>query len=130
VPSAALGAPVSSLAFSPAEDRLLVGSGNRLGLLQLGADDTSLLEVSPSVLLDDGCSERSVDALQGWCGSDSGASALRWSSGADVIAFRSALGARNLADVSEDAAGWLVPFTPDPDCDEACLSGSSARFQP
>ncbi|HWO08054.1 MAG TPA: hypothetical protein VNN80_01200, partial [Polyangiaceae bacterium] len=130
VASAELGSVASTLAFSPDERGLLVGAGNRLWLLALDGEPR-LVELSASALLDDACGERSVDAPESWCGSDSGSTSVRWSSGSDVVLFRSTLGTLTFVDVSAAGDGRVgEPITPDADCDEACLSGTTARFQP
>jgi hypothetical protein len=131
IPGAALGGTASTLGFSPDDDRLLIGAGNRLALLDLQASGGSLAELSASALLDEGCSERPTDGLEQWCGSDSGLSVVRWAPASDVVAFRSTLGTLTVIDVSQSREGRLGPaVTPDADCEEACVSSTSARFQP
>ena len=126
----ALGAPATTLSFSPDESRLLIGAGNRLQMLELGGD-AALLELGSSVLLDDVCSERAVDGSDQWCGSDSGLSVLRWAPSSDAVAFRSVLGTLAVIDVSAAGDGRIGrALAPDVDCDEACASSTNARFQP
>lgn len=131
VPSAAVEGPVSTLSFSPDERHLVIGGGNRLQMLELDGADAGLLELGSTALIDDGCGERASDGLEQWCGSDSGLSALRWSPSSDALAFRSVLGTLAVIDTSASGAGRIGPaLAPDAECDEACSSSTSARFQP
>jgi WD40 repeat protein len=126
-----LGTRPGALAFSPDEAFLLVGAGNSVALLDLGRGQSVPLILSSSAAIDDDCNERFVDGASGWCGREPRSSELAWSSGSDLVAFRSSLGSLFLVDVSLAAAGIVGdPITPDGGCSEACLSSQSARFQP
>lgn len=131
VPSAVLGAAASTLSFSPDEGHLIIGAGNRLQMLELESPEASLLELGTSALLDDACSERAIDGIEQWCGSDSSLSVLRWAPGSDAVALRSVLGTLVVIDTSgANDARIGRALAPDADCDEACVSSTSARFQP
>lgn len=129
LPTSVLGTRPGALAFSPAEDLLLIGAGNSVSLLNL--DQGSLLVLSASAAINDGCSERFVDGRGQWCGGEAESRDLSWSSGSDVVAFRSSLGTLQLVDVSRALDGSVAaPISPDSACSEACGSNESARFQP
>jgi hypothetical protein len=129
LPTSLLGTRPGALAFSPDEDSLLIGAGNAVSLLNL--DRESLLVLSSSAAINDNCSERFVDGRGQWCGGESTSRDLSWSSGSDVVAFRSSLGTLQLVDVSRAADGSVAaPISPDSACSEACGSNESARFQP
>jgi hypothetical protein len=128
LPSSVLGTRASALAFSPDETCLLIGAGNSLSLIDLDKGLGSWRELSTSALSNDTCSERFVDGRGQWCGSEAAAPDPFWSSGSDLVAFRSSLGTLQIVDVTPAGQGRAI--SPDPDCSEACRSGESARFQP
>jgi WD40 repeat protein len=129
LPSSAFASAPGALAFAPDERRLLIGAANALYLLDLEQGPESLRELSASALGDDSCSERFVDGRQQWCGSQPELN-VTWSRGSDVLAFRSTLGTLQLLDLSQLQPAELPrPLSPD-SCSEACLSSSTARFQP
>jgi hypothetical protein len=131
LPTTALGTRPGALAFSPDETSLLIGAGNSLSLLDLERAQGSLVSLSPSAVINDGCSERFADGADTWCGSTPQLSELAWSSGSDLVAFRSALGTLSVMDVSLVRQGVVgTPLSPDGGCSEACRSSQTARFQP
>ncbi|HKO95051.1 MAG TPA: hypothetical protein VJU61_28045, partial [Polyangiaceae bacterium] len=131
LPTSLFGIRPGALAFSPDETFLLIGAGNSLRLLNLEQGPNSLRDLSSSALFGDVCSERFVDGSQQWCGSPATSPELSWSSGSDLVAYRSALGTLNLLDVSLALDDYIgTPLSPDRVCSEACASSQSARFQP
>jgi hypothetical protein len=87
--------------------------------------------LSASTLLEEGCSEDLLAGYGAWCGSASSAPNVSWSSGSDLIAFRSVLGTLQVIDVSRARDGVFgAPESPDRSCSEACASAGNARFQP
>jgi WD40 repeat protein len=131
LPTTALGTRPGALVFSPDERSLLIGAGNSLNLLDLERAQGSLVSLSSSAVINDACSERFADAADTWCGSSPRVSELAWSSGSDLVAFRSALGTLSVIDVSLVRLGILgTPLSPDGACSEACRSSQTARFQP
>jgi hypothetical protein len=131
VPAARIGTRPGALAYSPDEAFLLVGAGNAVALLDLEGDRSSPLVLSNSANISDDCSERFVAGATGWCGREPRAAELAWSSGSDLVSFRSSLGTLLVADVSLASSGVIGDLLePDGDCFEACRSSESARFQP
>jgi hypothetical protein len=131
LPATALGTRPGALAFSPDETSLLIGAGNSLSLLDLQRAQGSLVSLSLSAVVNDGCSERFADGADTWCGNPPQLSELAWSIGSDLVAFRSALGTLSVMDVSLVRQGLLgTPLSPDTTCSEACRSSQTARFQP
>ncbi len=131
LPASLLGTKPGALAFSPDEGFLLIGAGNVVSLLNLDQGPASLLVLSASAAINDSCSERFVEGRGQWCGGEAEARDLSWSSGSDVVAFRSSLGTLQLVDVSRAREGSVsAPISPDGACSEACGSNDSARFQP
>jgi hypothetical protein len=131
LPVTALGIRPGALAFSPDEAFLLVGAGNSVAAFDLERGQSAPLMLSSSAIINDDCGERFVDGANQWCGSEPRASELAWSSGSDLVAFRSSLGTLELVDVSLASSGRIGDaFTPDDVCSEACRSAESARFQP
>lgn len=87
--------------------------------------------LSASALLDDACNEDQLAGFDAWCGSASAAPNVSWSSGSDLVAFRSTLGTLQVVEVSRARDGIVTqPQAPDSSCSEACSSASNARFQP
>jgi hypothetical protein len=131
LPTTTLGTTPGALAFAPDETALLIGAGNSLNLLDLERAQGSLVSLSLSAVINDGCSERFADGADTWCGSEHQLSELAWSSGSDLVAFRSALGSLSVMDVSLVRQGVVgPPLSPDGACSEACRSSQTARFQP
>jgi WD40 repeat protein len=131
VPSSALGASASTLAFSPDESALIAGGANTLAWIDLAQGAASLRVLSAGALLEEGCSEDLLAGYGAWCGSASSAPNVSWSSGSELIAFRSALGTLQVIDVSRARDGVIgSPQSPDRSCSEACGSANNARFQP
>jgi WD40 repeat protein len=127
LPASSLGATPASVSFSPDERLLVVGAGNTLSLVDLEQGQGSLRALSPSAVFDGACGERFVDGADQFCGSAALPGDPSWSTSSDLVAFRSSLGTLQLIDLSLGGGGLV---SPDGDCSEACLSATSARFQP